>query len=283
MRDCAAATAFLSVLPVLLPQRLTTSSPPRYNLSDVVTFASGGSFVAFDPHGRSLPNGVLGLRTALADSPGLAAPLASVGAATGWASADGALDGTLFRLALRSAADAAASKLSKRAWSVDEVTELAMSFAATADELLLFLQTVETIKVYVRRAPGGPVELFASASRATVEGDAVPLLRRLASGEACGRRTRLVRTSLTVGGSAAAPAAARDWLVHEGTHDAGDLEGLLDGAIPVAGVAAPISGAVVAGRAYTFLPLPMLTGLPVHVRVRRRAFPWLSLAIAPAP
>ena len=142
-----------------------------YHFTDVPTFVSRKTLVMFDPHGTHLPGGMCGLRANFAPGEDSAlargerfsrtmdgfraiAPLLRGEEATA-AAADGSgdvlrsgFDGTLFRLPLRTAAQAAASKITATSYSVDEASRLLREFASSASELLLFLQNVENIAVY---------------------------------------------------------------------------------------------------------------------------------------
>ena len=147
-----------------------------YHFADVVSFVSRDQLVLFDPHGAALPDGLLGLRAdscaaGLGRAPRRAAAAVRARAARarrrlGRRAAPAPLDGTLFRLPLRTRAQASRSRLSARAWLADdgarvddELGAMLRDFGAAAPELLLFLQHVEEIAVYARPAGGGDARL----------------------------------------------------------------------------------------------------------------------------
>ena len=124
-----------------------------YHFSDVVQLLSADSLVFFDPHGTSLPGKELGLRAKLADGffaryPGVMEPLLQPlraltehmqSAPINVTGAEG-LDCTLFRLPLRTAAQASSSLLSSHAVEPLSVLELLRDVGRTLPELLLFTQ-----------------------------------------------------------------------------------------------------------------------------------------------
>ena len=118
-----------------------------YHFTDLPQFVSGETVVLFDPHGRHLPGGkgALGMRATFTDGlaerfPGLMdpllAPLARLHDAEGAAGGGGngrcaasicrdrPTEATLFRLPLRTEAQARTSELSGRAVTADEVRDL---------------------------------------------------------------------------------------------------------------------------------------------------------------
>jgi len=142
-----------------------------YHLSEVVTFASERNFVTFDPHGRSLPQGLLGLRSDFlahrwaSTQPALLAPFVrilpsllvaetgQVGAGEGVWDGSSGLPGTLFQMPLRTPAQAETSQLSTRAYTHEEVPDMLIAFGGAANEMVLSLQSVESIEVYLK-VPG---------------------------------------------------------------------------------------------------------------------------------
>eukprot|EP00911_Craspedida_sp_UC1_P000098 UC1_evm1s82 len=165
-----------------------------FHLADTVSFVSRGEYVTFDPHGRDLPGGVLGLRSpwlqeGLADAAEVAPLLDAArnvfgavvntkihieddaAAASGYGhgsqhnlcleAKEMGLNGTVFRLPLRTAEQAKASLLSDGYYTPDRVRAMLDQFAADAVECLLFLKSVERLQVYVRNRGGdGTVELL---------------------------------------------------------------------------------------------------------------------------
>ena len=80
-------------------------------------------------------------------------------------------DGTLFRFPLRTGAQAAVSRLSKQAHSVDNMRAMLRGFAREACDCMLFLKAVQRIEVY-EHIPGAtePTRLFVTTVQCTPEG-----------------------------------------------------------------------------------------------------------------
>ena len=85
---------------------------------------------------------------------------------------DAELDGTIFRLPLRTEEHAAASRISQRSCTLASVEHLIREFADMLSEVALFLTHIHTIEVHL------PPELAYFAA----EGPLTPELRRLRAG-----------------------------------------------------------------------------------------------------
>ena len=290
-----------------------------YHFSDVVQFVSGSTVVLFDPHGRSLPDKQLGMRATYTDGlgaqyPGLLGPLlvplqrfardgagdaaaASPARAVDYSSPVG---GTLFRLPLRTDAQASASELSSRAVSTADVRSLLTSLCDSGlGEMLLFTQNLKEIVCCVIEPSGEICRLGA----AVVDDQPPKALTMGAAAAARNSRAALANLAkdpdatptvdaplvfelsvrveeypaATSGGTVPPQAGCttshhavrrhEHWLLCGGALK-DDESGLLAAALgqPAAwgAVALPLHGAVV-GRAFSFLPLPLLTALPCHV------------------
>ena len=168
-----------------------------YHFTDLPSFVSADSLCLFDPHRRHLPGGHAGARCALVAPEARARlrdqlrpfaealPLFTVDPS----SADGAagngevlppeeiewpLQATLFRLPLRTEAQAAESEISSTAHSVAAMRESLQRLAKSAPEALLFLQSVRRIRVLRRPAAdggahGGGAQLLCDASIANCD------------------------------------------------------------------------------------------------------------------
>jgi hypothetical protein len=300
-----------------------------YHFSDCPAFISSETLVMFDPHGQHLPDGMMGLRASFAagSDSGLARgerysrtmdgfrTVAPIFAADGSAAArsdgdalGGGFDGTLFRLPLRTAAQAAASKIASTTYGVDEVRRLISEFGSAAGELLLFLQHVESIAVYERSgAEGAPRRLVEvalanvstelRAERAVVAARAKASTRTSAAARACTsedgvaaatcgayelavRTTSDDETDVTVwlvaaaapdasSASPAAPTADELRFLEAAVQSVswGAVATPLIDAAPLTSAGAAAGAAARAGlgdRVFSFLPLPMRSGLPLH-------------------
>lgn len=265
-----------------------------YHYSDIVSFVTRDQVVFFDPHARDLPEGVPGLRASFVDDnwrERFPAQLRNFAwPELGCHLLDGQpLDGTLFRLPLRRA-DHPPSLISDTRFPRQTMDALLEEFAAQAPETLLFLKTVTSIAIYERSQAGQPAVL-----RYRVDSQRRPWAQALGSRQAeLQRRTTYhdmsIRPWCADASLAPAPPQHQQWLTHAGVHSkeaAGQAralhcsadvsvavclgkgeaaEGAAEGGAEKAAAAAAASAPLpVAGRAYCYLPLPILSGLPVHV------------------
>jgi len=213
--------------------------------------------------------------------------------------------GTLFRLPLRTPAQAESSLLSRRALSLPEAMALLQALQGEASAMLLFLKNIESIEI--RHWPAGaaePVRLFACALRDPTQ--ELRLLRSFAGGAGgaaaksggvtqadfslrirCHAAAAAVAdaagTTATATGATGAMVYEERWEVCNqlgGTQPnaiAHDPANALLRLVPWGGLAAcvgtdlvhaeaaAVAPGVRAGLAYCFLPLPVQTGLPVMV------------------
>jgi sacsin len=260
-----------------------------YHLTDLPSFVSASKLAVFDPHCEHLPDPSFSNPGKIVDfvkNPVAAAypaqfePYRAFGCTL-----EQPFAGTLFRFPLRTAAQAARSRLSAHAYSADRILELVADFRASAAATLLFLQHVQHISLHVWEAGAAEPELRFTAC---VVGptDALRadrrLLRTLADpggGPAGGGAPSvLFELRIETREGEAGAAACSAWLVSQlmGGGEAASLAERVRGdrlglhLLPWAGVAAqlepaPDVAAALQGRAYCFLPLPVRTGLPVHV------------------
>ncbi|KAK3238187.1 hypothetical protein CYMTET_51784 [Cymbomonas tetramitiformis] len=260
-----------------------------FHLAERVSFISSDSLCVFDPHARSLPDGLVGVRCRFGDaafqaqhSRELEPFEAALAGIPGAPQLTAPYPATLFRLPLRTEAEAACSEMSARAHSTASVLSVLHQLASSADTLLLFLQSVHRLRILHRAAAGSAVTLIRDVR---IHGCTAELLasRKLlqryvatAASEAdAGCRAPLETSTATYeleiescGGSDEIPHVAT-WLVSSAAGAApGDLAAGAE-ATPVwwAAVAAPVHAgpAPLPGRLFCFLPLPTRTGLPVHL------------------
>ncbi|MPC21713.1 Sacsin [Portunus trituberculatus] len=150
-----------------------------YNLTDVPSFVSGSSYVVFDPHMTHLDTATSspGMRydfTSRRNSYMLRTLQGQFQPFTGVFGCDiqesGSFPATLFRLPLRTPAQASTSKISDMCYSHKDMIQLLGMFSSVVGQLLLFTQHVSSITVCHLPAgaasPTEMVELF-SASRGT--------------------------------------------------------------------------------------------------------------------
>ena len=273
-----------------------------YHLTDMPSFVSGRHAVFFDPHCAFLPNVTAanpGKRVdfvandVFSRHPDQWAPFVAFGC-----DVRGEFAGTMFRFPLRTEAQARRSKLSKAHYTPESVRALLLAFAREKTLDMLYLKNVETVEV-LEWGPGDEAPRVMARSSLRV-GDAVEAseIRRNRSAfsrasAACaqgvaGEPPKVFTVSFDSIG-AGAYAETTGGAVGDGdqtgtrtfvvSHALGaDLAPLVASGrekfgmklVPWASVAAelgtdPSSTAKTVGRAFTFLPLPVRTGLPVHV------------------
>jgi sacsin len=139
-----------------------------YHFTDCLSFVSREQLVIFDPHGKSLPDGLLGLQAPVdklvgTNLAGQLAPFDAVleqvfkGSTTqpasdqdsGCARSSPYSQGTIFRLPLRTPAQATTSLISGTAHSPAATATLLHEFVASARQLLFFLRSLKSIRVFI--------------------------------------------------------------------------------------------------------------------------------------
>jgi sacsin len=270
-----------------------------YHLSDVPTFVSGDFLVMFDPHHCNVPGTSAahpGLRIKFAGGtlrqnfPDQCAPLCFFGCTM-----SESFNGTLFRFPLRTDATAARSEIKQEPYSPAAAMSLLASFREGATRTLLFLKNVRRVNCMVL-SPGDtqPRLLFAASLDSPGADPRQPAIAFLSgAGNGAVMNKKQFNAYLSRMPEAQLPLAAG--VVHVQVHDgdAGDspperwlvcsaigggraramavddVSGR--GLVPWAGVAARLPSKddstedALRGRAFCFLPLPVHTGLPVHV------------------
>eukprot|EP01064_Diplonema_japonicum_P029206 TRINITY_DN4657_c1_g1_i1.p1 TRINITY_DN4657_c1_g1~~TRINITY_DN4657_c1_g1_i1.p1 ORF type:complete len:4321 (+),score=807.67 TRINITY_DN4657_c1_g1_i1:90-12965(+) len=163
-----------------------------YQFTDVPSFVSGEYLVLLDPHRKYLT------QFTKANAPGFRVKIPSKTvtgsifedqfkpyAFKGHLSCglDKPYDGTLFRFPLRTGDTAAASSIKSTSYSIEQVEELLHTFCATAEDLLLFLKHIGSIKVVVREEDGTEQLLFSMKKETTHGRDQELKLYNFVAGE----------------------------------------------------------------------------------------------------
>ena len=270
-----------------------------YHVSDTPSLVSGSIVAWFDPQAKTLPvapgalpGKMIDVSTARGAALTTAYPatfdpyrLAQFGCNPGGVTTGApAMQGTLFRLPLRTPAVAATSQLSTRAVSVEDATRLLHEFAGEAAASLLFCKSLRTIEIWL----GGGVSATVSLSSVTPAVLASRALAVTAAETAKGGKhpvpslhdyTLDISTSVGAGGCGphVVPGVAT-WLfcAQAGAEAGGALHSLSAGTatrhlrlLPVGGIAALVRGGTPPpGRVFVTQPLPILSGLPVHINAR---------------
>jgi hypothetical protein len=241
-----------------------------YHLTDLPSIVTGEHVAFLDPHQLFLPQQSKGskmkfhehkLQERFSDQ---FAPYRDVfGCNLGTTS----FPGTLFRFPLRSEAQAKTSEISSKAWDQEKrVFELLDNFKIQAPSLFCFLQNLQTIEIHVwESGKDRPVSVFSSKVKTKDSRDYLP--------KPAEEPVHMDITSRDIGVKGGAPWTDQ-WIVCHSNggaliHDLSKSERASGKHLhPYAGVAALISsadGPCFKGQAFCFLPLPILTALPVHV------------------
>eukprot|EP01119_Soliformovum_irregulare_P012369 TRINITY_DN3204_c0_g1_i4.p1 TRINITY_DN3204_c0_g1~~TRINITY_DN3204_c0_g1_i4.p1 ORF type:complete len:1563 (+),score=556.25 TRINITY_DN3204_c0_g1_i4:193-4689(+) len=254
-----------------------------YHFTDVVSFISRDQLVMFDPHGLFLPQHLQGLRSDFVQeklSSKYKAQMAPFNQAVYNSNIETPLNGTLMRLPLRQKKHLSdQSKISKATYDSAQMKVLLREFAEAAPSMLLFLKHVEEIVIYEKLEGSDQPTMIYSAKMRGVD-DHLRQQRSLLNEYAAKRKTKKAYTlsstykiSLDITStiqSNVPRTSSEEWLIINGSATGmDDLEQQL-GQIQWGGVAAclhrdGVSFPPIEGRAYCFLPLPIDTGLPIHV------------------
>ena len=126
-----------------------------YNITDVPSFVSGSNYIIFDPHQTYLVGEKAGVRYNFAKKmnrimlkklDGQFQPFLNVFGCR--IQETNSFDGTLFRLPLRTPAQANVSKISSQSYTHKDTVELLKMFREIIGEILLFTQNIQEIKVF---------------------------------------------------------------------------------------------------------------------------------------
>jgi sacsin len=266
-----------------------------YNLTDYPLLLSADRFVFFDPHRRhplargTKPGGGLRLSPQLWDS---RAHLLDPFLAAGVPSGTSHVNGTVFRLPLRTVEQALASEITQAACTPEDVREIAELFATFADEVLLFLKSLHRIEVLELHKPGSAPDVLLTVQS---EDEENVQSRRDVVNRFVRRKYDAILDDVRHG-AGNYPAACYEHRVRVsgrlressvkwrlvsriGVDPSGEVAASMEAmhqfgekAVPWAGVAARIeecsagpSPTAADGRLFCFLPLPGHSGLPVHV------------------
>eukprot|EP00045_Choanoeca_perplexa_P018430 m.291475 g.291475 ORF g.291475 m.291475 type:complete len:4534 (-) comp17817_c0_seq1:55-13656(-) len=273
-----------------------------YHLTDVPSFVSRGSLAIFDPHMRHLGDGKTGAKIPFTERKwhsqvkkhaATFAPYQVFGCKI-----PSEYKGTLFRLPLRTSAQAKSSEISKSSHTPNDVIGLLAEFQKECTQALLFLRFIAKVKVYIRPAGSSGPQLWYSCevdqalklasfrqmmSRLPALPDIASHMERSqdqpsqqAEVTVLSRRNSLVNDNTAVDESSPEQFASK-WLIVQGVSVGKSLAFARDptataqdlNLVPFAGVAFQLSErgepVVIDGLAYVFLPLPMATKLPFHV------------------
>ena len=268
-----------------------------YNLTDWPSFVTGDRVAFFDPHCSLVPGADRinpGRYWTLAECwdqfPDLLAPFSAAGLEHGATR----FEGTAFRLPFRTAAQAARSEISRKPFGEENLNGLIAEMAEVRESLLLFLKRLESVRLREVSTTGVRRDLVIVETTnveevrgkrdellAALRGDAADVVRRLQ-----GRPPVLVsyhhefRTSWVVQQSTPATQDSTWRVLHCLNLDGGGklaetVDAMLSNdvkAVPLGGAAARVvpvpdgkTPPSAIGRVYCSLPLPIETGLPVHL------------------
>jgi len=266
-----------------------------YHVTDYPSFISRDRIVLFDPHANAIPN-------TTSAQPGYSWQFAKAG---WWNFPDfmkvyepggvkpgiAEFNGTLFRLPLRTEAQAEISKIRNEPFEQNNVQELLDEFVKAGEEMLIFLKSILSIRVSEITSDGSRHNLLAitTQNEQVVADERKKLLAPLQGGAEelqilCQvnqpNQSNLPSVSYrhTIEVVTPEEQVTSTWRVTSLIRAEGELLRLMqrlaergEKAVPWAGAAALISRTgnsqqkAFVGRSYCFLPLPQETGLPVHI------------------
>jgi len=269
-----------------------------YHVTDYPSFVSRDRIIFFDPHGAAIAGTSRqepGREWNLADAKWYEQypDFMQVYAAGGLPLGDTNFQGTLFRLPLRTAEHAKNSEIRKQAFTESNVKELLDALINSGEELLLFLKSVQEIRVYEIPANSQETrqEILAIVTKNQQEVresrqqllDAIPKtadkLLELCHNNPAGLISVSYRHEIeTISGNRNTKSTWRTVSLIR-TDEGGELAKVIkamyesqEKVLPWAGAAARINAVSteenlqpVGGKVYCFLPLPLETGLPVHI------------------
>jgi len=267
-----------------------------FHWTDVPSFVTGDHLVMFDPHEKYVPGSTStsrGLKIKFSSSdllnqfPDQFLPYCKFGC-----DMKSHFKGTLFRFPLRDQVAAAESEISKTAFGNSELQELLDTFQSTLPKFLLFLRNVKTVEVYLEAQGSTEPSLLYSANVkarqpladspkkwSTVSDFITGPHSNPLSKQAFYSKLQMTPANslpqtkhlVTISFSTSLKAMTDDkYIVCVGLGGRRCKEFACDEKhrhmkfLPWAGVAAHLSRAL-RGNAFCFLPLPVETGMPVHV------------------
>lgn len=260
-----------------------------YHLTDLPSFVSGKYVVLFDPQGVYLPrvsSANPGKRIDFTSSSALSFykdqffPFCAFGC-----DMQSSFTGTLFRFPLRNADQAASSKLSRQAYSPEDISSMFVQLFEEGILTLLFLKSVLCIEMYVWNDGEAEPKKIHSCSVSSVTDDTVWHRQALLRLSKCPNTTTemdafpLNFVSETVSGVETERQTERFYVVQTMASASSRIGSFATTAskeydihlMPWASVAACISDqspnnkVLRTGQAFCFLPLPVRTGLSVQV------------------
>ena len=250
-----------------------------YHLTDCPSFVSDGKvFCVLDPHCRFIPK-------ATHEKPGRLYDVSG----KFWckfpdvkATFDTAFDGislsggTVFRFPLRTQRCAFRSEISQTVVTDNKIGDLLTEFAESASDLLLFLNSVTSIKLSIIEADGQRRELFSAESSLEPSAEQkrrdmfykMAELKSVKTDEIQNMFHVTYEMFLDVKKGESCSKDRKQWLVHQcigkqSTENFQDVRDLC--LLPRGGIAACLGKTMRSGKAYCFLPLPGSIPLPVHV------------------
>jgi len=170
--------------------------------------------------------------------------------------------GTIFRLPLRTEAQAkiSAIKKEKKPTTAAEILQLFNDFCSNSlEEVIQFLKYITSIEFrHIQRDGTERIVGMATIENQQVREENVR--RRVTIKDSLGERSRVWCFQYL---SPDAAEVARDMNSRMGNDVAERL--VAEKLLPVVGLAYPMEGSSIKGKLFTLLPLPIATGLPVHI------------------
>ncbi|ETW06282.1 hypothetical protein, variant [Aphanomyces invadans] len=244
-----------------------------YHLTDVPSLVSGESLVMFDPHATNVPNATAthpGIKIRLTNSslvghfPDQFAPYALFGCDV----ASHRFDGTLFRFPLRNADTGARSDIKKGVYTDAQMLEFLDLFKQSLTSTLLFLRHVSRISVYILdEGDDAPTLLYEGSVHERPPHPLNQFPTKAAFYAHLAKQTAVAVQTNRIHVTTSHNSDDMYWITHAVGCGLAQEMALANQAlklIPYAAVAARV-GDPLDGRAFSFLPLPVKVGLPVHI------------------
>ncbi|KAF0699884.1 Aste57867_9568 [Aphanomyces stellatus] len=249
-----------------------------YHLTDLPTFVSGRRIVFFDPHACHLPNvnpsnpgkmiDFVVQSNLLGEFPNQFTPFNGFGC-----DLTKNFPGTTFRLPLRTPDQAQISRLSSKNQTVESIQHLLQEFSEETKVVLLFLRHVSKISIMEWHATeDAPKTLFTTSAK-VLNNPETRSQERVCSGDfPISGDTWDYELEVVTRNMVSKDAVISRWLVCNqlGGGECSAMANHPDNAqlrlVPYGGVAANLDESQnVSGRAFCFLPLPVETGIPIHI------------------
>ncbi len=260
-----------------------------YHLTDLPSFISREHFTMFDPHTTYLRDRISprepGIRVNLFENQqdlkiyaDQFSPYDGLFGCNVFSLPPGGFKGTLFRFPFRSAETARRSEISEEVYTQDKVQELTSALRKSASEILLFLKHIKKLSFLVYENSSSEVKKEFSVERKTSSMERLELIKAYSPSSVVGNPAPVFTTAEMCLYENNSLVSTTQWLLCSvlGTRRSHQLcstdDGVKRGLVPLTEVALRVKRMAdcqtpdpVEGHIFCFLPLPIPSGLPVHI------------------